>query len=186
MGLAEHMRSSRVTRRLAVIQLQPGANLQTEVDNANPGDELVLADGTYTGSGTSENGDNMLYINKDITIRALNPGQVVLDGQNARRVIYIASGNVVLEGLDITRGSATYVRARQPPLLPIGAVRNGPSKLSGRFVQACSLAIDRFTQPVPWLLNGSPVQRADGRPFPDISKCERLRRGAESTLQMVQ
>ena len=126
------MVTSHVTRRLAVIHLQPGANLQTEVTNANPGDELVLGDGTYTGSGTAQQGDNMLYINKDITIRALNPGQVVLDGQNARRVIYIASGNVVLEGLDITRGSATYVRARQPPLLPIGDVWNGPSKLSDR------------------------------------------------------
>ena len=46
-----------------------------------------------------------------ITIRALNPGQVLLDGQNARRVIYIASGNVVLEGLGITGGSTSHVRA---------------------------------------------------------------------------
>ena len=65
--------ASRVTRRLSVTNVQPGVNLQTVVDNASPGDEIVLGDGTYTGSGTSASGSNMLYINKDITIRALNP-----------------------------------------------------------------------------------------------------------------
>ena len=99
--------ASRVTRRLTVVQ--PGVNLQTVVDNASPGDEIVLGDGTYTGSGTSANGNNMLYINKDITIRALNPGQAVLDGETARRVLYVQSGAVALEGLNITRGSASGV-----------------------------------------------------------------------------
>ena len=89
--------------------VQPGVNLQTVVDNASPGDEIVLGDGTYTGNGTSANGNNMLYINKDITIRALNPGQAVLDGETARRVLYVQSGAVALEGLNITRGSASGV-----------------------------------------------------------------------------
>ena len=47
----------------------------------------------------------MLEINKDITIRAQNAGQAVLDGENARQVIKISSGTVVLEGLKITKGS---------------------------------------------------------------------------------
>ena len=98
--------ASRVTRRLSVTNVQPGVNLQTVVDNASPGDEIVLGDGTYTGSGTSMSGNNTLYINKDITIRALNPGQAVLDGETARRVLYVQSGAVALEGLNITRGSA--------------------------------------------------------------------------------
>ena len=80
-----------MTRRLEQIHLWPSAKLQTAVDNANAGDELILRDGTYTGGGT---GSNLLYINKDITIRALNPGQAVLDGQNMRRVIYVAGGTV--------------------------------------------------------------------------------------------
>ena len=85
----------------------PGAGtLQAALNAASAGDELVLADGTYTGVGTSDRGDNMLYINKDITIRALNSGQAVLDGQNARRVIYIRSGTVVLDALSITNGRA--------------------------------------------------------------------------------
>ena len=97
------------SRRLAVITVTPSDNLQTVLNNANAGDEIVLADGTYTGSGTSASGSNMIYINKAITIRAENPGQVVLDGQNARRVLFIASGTVVLNGLNITRGSAGSV-----------------------------------------------------------------------------
>ena len=97
---------SRAPRRLTTV-VSPGANLQTVVDAATAGDEIVLADGTYTGSGTSAAGSNMLYINKNITIRAQNPGQAVLDGQGARRVIYIASGTVVLDGLNITGGSAS-------------------------------------------------------------------------------
>ena len=101
--------ASRFTRRLTVTTVQPGDNLQTVVDNASPGDEIVLGDGTYTGSGTSASGNNMLYINKDITIRALNPGQAVLDGETARRVLYVQSGAVALEGLNITRGSASGV-----------------------------------------------------------------------------
>ena len=95
-----------------MINVQPGDHLQTVVDNASPGDVIVLGDGTYTGSGTSANGNNMLYINKDITIRALNPGQAVLDGETARRVLYVQSGAVALEGLNITRGSVSGVSGR--------------------------------------------------------------------------
>ena len=71
--------------------------------------EIILADGTYTGSGDAD----VLQINKDITIRAQNPGQAVLDGENTRRVISIASGTVVLDGLVITRG---YVNSAQEDL----------------------------------------------------------------------
>ena len=104
---------SRVARRLTVINVAPGVNLQTVVDGASAGDEIVLADGTYTGAGTtstdntlvdSGSTNNMIHINKDITIRALNTGQAVLDGQNSRRVVYVAGGTVALQGLSITGG----------------------------------------------------------------------------------
>ena len=79
--------------------VQPGEDtLQAALTAASPGDELVLADGTYTG--------NVLVINEDITIRAQNAGQAVLDGQGMRRVLYVGSGTVSLEGLDITKGSS--------------------------------------------------------------------------------
>ena len=98
---------SRVTRRLAVINVHPGAgSLQAALNAASAGDELVLADGTYTGSGT-----DVLEVSKSITIRALNPRGAILNGQDARRVVYITSGTVVFDGLDITGGRAYGVRA---------------------------------------------------------------------------
>ena len=101
--------ASRVTRRLAVIDVQPGAGtLQAALNAASDGDELVLANGTYTGSGA-----NVLEVGKSVTIRALHARGAILDGENARRVVSsITSGTVVLEGLDITRGSPN-VRAPQ-------------------------------------------------------------------------
>ena len=104
---------TRVTRRLAVIHVQPGTNtLQAALNGANAGDELILADGIYTGDGTSGDGiSTVLDISKSVTIRALNVGGVVLDGQNARRVISISAGIVELHGLSITRGSGPWVRS---------------------------------------------------------------------------
>ena len=88
--------------------VQPGEDtLQAALTAASPGDELVLADGTYTGNGGNAGFvDNVLVINEDITIRAQNAGQAVLDGQGMRRVLYVGSGTVSLEGLDITKGSS--------------------------------------------------------------------------------
>ena len=89
-------------RRLATTTVSPGAGtLQAALNAASAGDTLELTDGTYTG-----NGNSVLEISKDITIRAQNSGQAVLDGGNARRVISITSGTVTLEGLGITKGSA--------------------------------------------------------------------------------
>ena len=105
--------NSRITRRLAVIHVSPGSGtLQAALDAASAGDELVLADGTYTASGS-----NVLEIAKDITIRAQNAGQAILDGQDSRRVIFIDGGTVALEGLSITNGDA-------------GAVSPSPHELS--------------------------------------------------------
>ena len=93
-------------RRLATTTVSPGAGtLQAALDAASAGDILELADGTYTGSAFCQ---NMLEISKDITIRAQNLGQAVLDGENARGVISITSGTVTLDSLNITKGSDTY------------------------------------------------------------------------------
>ena len=93
-------------RRLATMTVLPGAGtLQAALDAASAGDILELADGTYMGSGT-----NVLQISRDITIRAQNYGQAILDGENARRVIEIMGGMVVLEGLGVTKGSHSVRR----------------------------------------------------------------------------
>ena len=91
-------------RRLATTTVSPGAGtLQTAVNAAGAGDTLVLADGTYTGSGA-----NVLEISKDITIRVQDSGQAILDGENTRGVISITSGTVTLEGLGITKGAVSF------------------------------------------------------------------------------
>ena len=79
-----------------------GANLQAYLDNATAGDELNLADGTYTGGGST-----VLSIDKDITLRANHSGMAVLDGEFQRRVASITGGAVQLDGLVIWRGSAS-------------------------------------------------------------------------------
>ena len=91
-----------------VTVVQPGyGTLQAAYSAADPGDELVLADGTYTGNaGSAGIHDNVLVIDKDITIRAQNTGQAVLDGQDTRRVLYIGNSTVFLQGLSITKGNA--------------------------------------------------------------------------------
>ena len=88
----------------AVISVQPGVGtLQAALDAARDSDELVLADGIYEGSG-----DEVIKIEKSITIRAMNARGAILNGQDARRVVSIVtSGSVVLEGLKITGGRGT-------------------------------------------------------------------------------
>lgn len=90
-----------------VIAVQPGTNtLQNAHDQASSGSILLLAAGTYIGSGSSNTA--MLEITKSIVLRPANPdaGAVVLDGQDARRVVLISNSNakVELNGLEITRG----------------------------------------------------------------------------------
>ena len=87
------IQKSHVTRRLSVINVVPGANtIQDALAAASPGDELVLGDGTYYLSST-------ITIDKDITIRASNSRQAILDGGDSIRVMSISSGTVVLEGV---------------------------------------------------------------------------------------
>jgi hypothetical protein len=69
---------------------------------ASHGEQLVLFDGTYRGSG-----EVVLTIERDVTIRAHNPGQAVLDGQGERRLIAVApGGSATFVGLTMTRGLA--------------------------------------------------------------------------------
>ena len=104
LAFQEDYSSSRVTRRTSVVSVVPAPDaLQIEHDAASSGDVLVLNDGVFTSSS----GASVLSITKSITIRALNPGQAVVDGEDARRGIHITSGVVVLHGLNVTKGSAT-------------------------------------------------------------------------------
>jgi hypothetical protein len=100
--------SSTVTLPLRVFYVTPADNLVQVLANASAGDEIRLANGTYTPSAT-------LAIDKSITFRALSMGGAVLDGQHTRQVLRITDGNVHLVGLNITGGKHTDVRPCSRP-----------------------------------------------------------------------
>jgi M6 family metalloprotease-like protein len=93
----------------------PCATVQHAVNNAELGGEIRIAAGTYTGlPGITQT----VYISKSIVLRGgfttANwnvpyplTQTTTLDAQNARRVIYIASGQSVIEGLRLINGNAT-------------------------------------------------------------------------------
>ncbi|MBN1672297.1 MAG: hypothetical protein JXR37_14755 [Kiritimatiellae bacterium] len=74
---------------------------------AGPGDTLLLLDGTYTGE------DSMLVPpegmagepDRPITVKALNDGSVLIDGENQRRPVHLSRNAwFVLEGFNACRG----------------------------------------------------------------------------------
>jgi hypothetical protein len=102
-------------RRLA--DVQPGQDtLQIALNTSEA--TLVLADGVYYGTST-------FSINRNVTIRASNRGQAILDGQSAHRVLSISSGTVRLEGLVIQNGTTSVSplpHSTAPMPLPQGAL----------------------------------------------------------------
>ncbi len=96
-------------------QAEP-CNLQMALSQANNGDTIYLAQGTYTGTGPA-----VLALNKSIILyggwngapagpiaRDPEAFPTVLDGEGQRRVVFI-SGDIspTLDGLVITRGNAS-------------------------------------------------------------------------------
>ena len=89
--------------------VHPGlGTLQAALTAASSGDEVVLLDGMYTGRG-----DFVLDISKNVTIRAQNARQAVLNGEVSRQVIRILMGTILIDGLTVTNGSETAVRRLQ-------------------------------------------------------------------------
>jgi parallel beta-helix repeat protein len=79
--------------------------IQAAVDAASNGDEILVAPGTYTGTG-----DQVVdMLGKAITLRASGtPEQTIIDGEGARLVIACHGGegtDTVIEGFTITGGN---------------------------------------------------------------------------------
>ena len=81
---------------------------------ARPGMVLCLLDGTYQGTPNMIQAPSTVAGTAEapITIRALNEGQVLLDGQDSRRPVDLQGRYGVLEGVNVTRGDNTNVALR--------------------------------------------------------------------------
>jgi len=94
------------------------ATVQAAVDAANPGDEIRVAAGIYSGVSARAGVTQTVYISKTVTIRGgyttanwatPNPAAnlTTLDAQGLGRVLYITGDiNPTMEGLRITGGDA--------------------------------------------------------------------------------
>ncbi len=82
-------------------------NIQAAIDDANDGDDIVIADGIYTGIGNQD----LDFLGKAIIVRSENgPESCIIDCQNLGRAFYFHSGedaNSILDGFTVTNGSAT-------------------------------------------------------------------------------
>lgn len=89
------------------------ANLQAAMSGMSGGDELVIRDGTYTGSLNSidnyhlpPSGSSGAYT----IIRAENPGEVTFDGQGVNNMVYVDGpirSYIILHGLSWCRSNAS-------------------------------------------------------------------------------
>lgn len=81
-------------------------NIQDAINDANNGDTVIVADGTYTGAGNRD----ISFLGKSITVQSLNgPNNCSINGQGNYRLFYFNGNeepNSVLDGFTITNGSA--------------------------------------------------------------------------------
>lgn len=98
-----------IRRKLPIVTT---ANLESGYYSTTEGGTLQLTAGTYDGEMNEGGSDAAgVLIEKSITIECAAPNHVcILDGENNRRVVYVAvgSGDVAFANLKIMRGSGNF------------------------------------------------------------------------------
>ena len=83
------------------------ATIQQAIDIAQPGDDVLLAPGTYTWSNQNASGNSMLVMKSGIWLHSeVGPELTVIDAERNGRVILCegASDQTTIQGLKITGG----------------------------------------------------------------------------------
>ena len=81
----------------STLNISPGQSIQTAINNANAGDTIVLASGTYNEYG--------ITINKNITVQGSSSDPSIIDGGGSGRVINVNSGVIAtISSVTITNG----------------------------------------------------------------------------------
>ena len=103
-------RSVKVVLHVTTTLHIPGdyATIQAGIDASLPGDEVVVADGVYTGAGNKD----LDFRGKPITVRSASgdPATCVIDCQGSGRAFYFHSGETavsVVAGFTIRNGAVT-------------------------------------------------------------------------------
>ncbi|MDK8180141.1 polysaccharide lyase 6 family protein [Paenibacillus sp. UMB4589-SE434] len=88
-----------------VVKVSTSAQLETAIDEANPGTTIVLANGTYTGSKALQISGKHGTSTNPITIKAANRGRAIIAGADVLHIV--RSSHIVVEGLKITNTGTT-------------------------------------------------------------------------------
>ena len=83
-------------------------SIQDAINIGTNGDNVFVADGTYTVGNTSANGANRVALNSAITVQSMNgPSTTTIQGQNsnpALRCVYLATGATLI-GFTLSNGN---------------------------------------------------------------------------------